>query len=241
MLKNILKKMKLNESTISMVLGAVAILVIGGLIFNYLRDINNSLTIPPLETERESSTETEGDGNLSRDGREYIVKDGDSLWSIAVEKLGAGEYWTAIAEENNLSNPGDIKKGQILKIPVIEDVAGVDKQEDLASGDEPVVDDVLDKLSKGGVNVDTEELKEVLDVQVSEDLSGGNEATAESAVEVDTIDGDTYTVIRGDNLWNIAVRAYGDGFKWVDIAKANDLANPSIIHRGNVLVIPRSS
>jgi len=49
----------------------------------------------------------------------------------------------------------------------------------------------------------------------------------------------TYTVVRGDTLWDIAVRAYGDGYKWVDIAKANKLANPNLIHAGNVFVIPR--
>jgi len=49
----------------------------------------------------------------------------------------------------------------------------------------------------------------------------------------------SYTVVKGDFLWNIAVRAYGDGYRWVDIAKANNLANPDIIHVGNVLKLPR--
>uniref|UniRef100_A0A7C4M0Z0 LysM peptidoglycan-binding domain-containing protein n=1 Tax=candidate division CPR3 bacterium TaxID=2268181 RepID=A0A7C4M0Z0_UNCC3 len=48
----------------------------------------------------------------------------------------------------------------------------------------------------------------------------------------------TYTVIRGDNLWNIAVREYGDGFAWTKIAKANNLANPNLIHAGNILQLP---
>jgi nucleoid-associated protein YgaU len=49
----------------------------------------------------------------------------------------------------------------------------------------------------------------------------------------------SYTVIKGDFLWGIAVRAYGDGYKWVEIAKANNLVNPSLIHPGNVLKLPR--
>ncbi len=49
----------------------------------------------------------------------------------------------------------------------------------------------------------------------------------------------TYMVQSGDDLWNVAVRAYGDGYRWTDIAKANSLSNPSIIHSGNVLKIPR--
>lgn len=54
-----------------------------------------------------------------------------------------------------------------------------------------------------------------------------------------TITGETYTVIRGDSLWKISVRAYGDGYKWVEVAKANNLVHPNLIHSGNVLVLPR--
>ena len=54
-----------------------------------------------------------------------------------------------------------------------------------------------------------------------------------------TIDGDSYTVEKGDNLWNISVRAYQDGYKWVEIAKANNLSNPDFIYSGNTLSIPR--
>jgi nucleoid-associated protein YgaU len=48
-----------------------------------------------------------------------------------------------------------------------------------------------------------------------------------------------YTVRRGDDLWNIAVRAYGDGYKWTVIANANHLTNPGLIFSGNVLQLPR--
>ncbi len=50
---------------------------------------------------------------------------------------------------------------------------------------------------------------------------------------------ETYTVERGDTLWKIAMRAYGDAYKWVEIAEANELVNPNLIHRGNVFLIPR--
>lgn len=54
-----------------------------------------------------------------------------------------------------------------------------------------------------------------------------------------SISGASYSVVKGDCLWDIAVRAYGDGFKWTDIAKANHLSNPSVIHSGNILILPR--
>lgn len=49
----------------------------------------------------------------------------------------------------------------------------------------------------------------------------------------------TYTVMKGDDLWDIAVKMYNDGYKWTEIAKANKLTNPNTIHSGNVLTIPR--
>ena len=55
----------------------------------------------------------------------------------------------------------------------------------------------------------------------------------------ETISGATYTVVKGDSLWTIAVRAYGDGYKWVEIARENKLVNPNVIHTGNVLTLPR--
>lgn len=48
----------------------------------------------------------------------------------------------------------------------------------------------------------------------------------------------TYTVMRGDDLWDIALKQYGSGYRWVDIAKANNLENPDIIHAGNILRMP---
>jgi len=54
-----------------------------------------------------------------------------------------------------------------------------------------------------------------------------------------SIAGNSYTIEKGDNLWDIAVRAYGDGFSWTRIAKANSLENPDLIFSGNVLKIPR--
>lgn len=57
--------------------------------------------------------------------------------------------------------------------------------------------------------------------------------------DAQTINGSSYTVVKGDTLWKISVRAYQDGYKWPQIAKTNRLVNPSLIHPGNVLTIPR--
>lgn len=54
-----------------------------------------------------------------------------------------------------------------------------------------------------------------------------------------TIKEDKYTVKTGDILWNIALQAYGDGYQWIKIARENKLSNPDVIHKNNILTIPR--
>ena len=63
--------------------------------------------------------------------------------------------------------------------------------------------------------------------------------TSDEVIQTNSIKGTSYTVVSGDYLWDISVRAYGDGFKWVEIARANNLANPNLVHPGNVLKLPR--
>lgn len=56
-----------------------------------------------------------------------------------------------------------------------------------------------------------------------------------------TIDTGIYVTIKGDSLWDIAVRAYGDGFKWTKIYWANRklIGNPDVIYANIKLTIPK--
>lgn len=55
--------------------------------------------------------------------------------------------------------------------------------------------------------------------------------------------GTTYTVKKGDCLWNIAKKFYGNGSKYTIIAEANKgkIKKPNLIYPGQVLIIPDSS
>lgn len=47
----------------------------------------------------------------------------------------------------------------------------------------------------------------------------------------------TYTVQRGDTLWAIAKRFLGDGSKYPELAKKNNIKNPNLIYPGQVIKI----
>ncbi|MFZ5366415.1 MAG: LysM peptidoglycan-binding domain-containing protein [Patescibacteria group bacterium] len=187
-LKELLKRLKLSEQTVSTVLGALVIVVVGVLIFNYFRGVGRKPTLEKPAQPGEIKLIEEG-GKIVPEGlpTTYKVEKGDHLWAISQKFFGSGYNWVDIARENRLKNPNRLLVDQELSIPKVE----VRK---------PVV-----AQAKFG----------------------------------EPISGSSYTVLKGDHLWGIAVRAYGDGYKWVEIAKANNLANPNLIHPGNILTLPR--
>lgn len=73
----------------------------------------------------------------------------------------------------------------------------------------------------------------------------GSKASKEKQRETDNSPASTspqsYTVVRGDCLYNIAKRFYGDGSKYTAIYNANKSViggNPNLIYPGQVLTIP---
>lgn len=84
------------------------------------------------------------------------------------------------------------------------------------------------------INPDLVYVGQVLTVPKADTILPAGEKTSSAATEP----AKTYTVVKGDNLWNIAVAKYGDGFAWTKISGANNLVNPNLIHTGNVLKIP---
>jgi nucleoid-associated protein YgaU len=49
-----------------------------------------------------------------------------------------------------------------------------------------------------------------------------------------------YTVVKGDNLWDLAVKYYGDGLRYADIfsANASQIRDPNLIYIGQIFVVP---
>lgn len=61
-----------------------------------------------------------------------------------------------------------------------------------------------------------------------------------SSTQKNKITGTTYTIVKGDTLWDISIRAYADGYAWPKLARANNLPNPDLIYAGSKLTIPRN-
>lgn len=169
---------KSNQSKLSMVLGALIILVVGILVFNYFSKGRESLG--PAQQTQQAEGEDVSPQNLPG---KYTVKEDDTLFLIAEKYYQDGYKYTDIAKANNLENPDVLEKGQVLEIPKLENA------------------------------IDTE---------------WGPKVT-----------GTTYTVVEGDWLSKIAGRAYGDIFAYDKIAKASSIQNPDLIEVGMILTIPR--
>jgi len=188
-LKNLLKALKINETTISTIMGAVVVLIVGILMFNYFKSINTNneglITEPAAIIE---VTEGETPDYLPDT---HKVEKGDNLWSIAEKFYKSGYNFVDIAEVNSIANPNSIEVGQNLIIPQVA----------------------------------------VKKITVESD-----------STLVNTIESDTYTTVAGDYLWDIALRAYGDGFAWTDIYQANKAligSNPGLLYKGVTLSLPR--
>ncbi len=183
-IKQILKKLKLVEQSVSSLMGVLVVLVVAFLIFKYFQGLGKSLPsgVKPEENQQKQAE--------LGPGRTHLVENGESLWKISLKYYNTGYNWVDIAKENMLVNPNAISAGTTLVIP-----------------------DVAPKLV--------------------------NQKPTAVSKQLTPITENEYHVVRGDNLWTIAVRAYGDGFRWTEIAQVNKLVNPNLIHSGNTLAIPR--
>lgn len=210
-IKNILKFLKMNENTISTLMGGVVIVIIAGLIFNYFRTANLKTWQGVLLNQQETATtdkkEDTTDSNLLAT---YKVVKGDDLWHISEKYYKSGYNYVDIMKENKISGKGVITAGTELRIPKVEAKKITIKE----TAKEIAISDKGDVVKKEVVKAETKDLK--------------------------AIESGEYTTVKGDSLWKIAVRAYGDGYKWVNIFQANKklLPNPNKLFVGIKLNIP---
>ncbi len=179
-IKQVLKTVKLYESTISMILGALVLAIAAFLVFSYFRNL------------KVGTVSTNGTQNQTAQIASHKVVAGETLWSIAEKYYGDGFKWQQIAEANSISNPESLEKDTKLSIPETE-----------------------------------------LEVKVTTTVKSEETKALKSELP------SSYTVAKGDDLWKISVKVYGNGHKWPEIAKLNRITNANVIFVGSQLNLPK--
>lgn len=125
-LDKIIKKLELNESTISTILGGLVLMIVTFLLVNYF-------TEQPQQVAQDSQQATESGkitGAISATSTQrYVVQEGDSLWKIAQEHYGDGYKWVDIMEANHMQNPDVIVPGKEIDLPQIKGVERISASE----------------------------------------------------------------------------------------------------------------
>lgn len=202
---------KTNQSTLSLVLGVLIVLIVGVLLFNYINR-NKEAELGPSQQISE-----EGDVSPGSLPGKYTVKEGDTLFLIAEKYYTDGYKYTEIAKANSLASVDLIETGQVLEIPKLAT--------EVAEAEPTTQPSETPSETKVTAEVDTKE---------QEATGGGN-----TTIWGPKIEANEYTVVEGDWLSTIAARAYGDIMAYQKLAEANNLINPDLILPGQVLKIPR--
>lgn len=110
-------EIKSNNSPFSLILGALIVLVVGVLVYNFFSQRNANLG-PASSTEEEDVSPTSLPGK-------YTVKEGDTLFTISLKYYQDGYKFSEIAKANKLDDVNAISVGQVLEIPKLEALTAV--------------------------------------------------------------------------------------------------------------------
>ena len=233
-LEKVNTEIQTNQSKLSLFLGALIILVVGILIFNYF-----NRNKPDLGPSQQTETTQQEDVSPQQLPGKYTVKEGDTLFIIAENYYQDGSKFEEIAKANNITDVNSIVVGQILEIPKLADTSPVPVASETPS---PAISPAPSITpSESPTPAPTVEPTPTPAPQQVE-TPGSKGGTPEVITTDDwgpKITGNTYTVQEGDWLSTIAGRAYGDIFAFQKLAEANNISNPDLIYPGQVLTISR--
>lgn len=201
-----------NQSRISLVLGALILIVAAVLLYNYFTKAQ-----PEIGPSQQTPAQTTEDVSPENLPGKYTVKEGDTLFTIAEKYYKDGFKYNEIQKINNLTDPNIVESGQVLEIPKLEGLAE-------ASSTPTLTPTVSPEPSPSP----------------SPTPAASPQTTVSPVYYGPAITGNSYTVVEGDWLSTIAARAYnGNIMAYPKLAQANNIANPDYILPGMILTIPR--
>ena len=118
--QGLMQRVKSSEQIISMIMGILVVLAIGGLAYRYFQS-KGLPSLPSREQEQEQQQQEE-EGETVEMGlpTTHTVSEGENLWRIAEQYYLSGYNWVDIVEANDLANPNQLAVGQELTIPDVE-------------------------------------------------------------------------------------------------------------------------
>lgn len=220
------------DSYKNLIYGIITVVVLFVVLFLGLRTLS-----------RNQSNVTDNAVNTStQESRTHVVEEGETLWSIAEKEYGDGFKWELIADANKITNASSIEKGTKLTIPAAETKVSPTAMESKPSVSPSEVMPTATPTSAPTATmtqVVTNAVTPTTKVVVSPSPTVAMARPTETVPANKRIAGTNYKVAEGDYLWDIAVRAYGDGYRWVEIANENKIANPDLIYPGDQLKLKR--
>jgi len=245
---------KSSESRAAIFVTGTLVVIAAFLVYNYYEKTedlsleNNGSSIEELAEGIDSSEEGRILANNVENPNAYIVNEGDTLWSIAEDKLGDPYRWAEIKDVNQLET-SEVESGDVLTLPAIEKAEVSNTEENTENNETIQPTETEEKKleeTENEVLVEEEKQEETEpEVLAAEEEKEDETEISETETLAETAIGtpETYTVERGDTLWNIAEKTYGDAYQYTKILNANPnlgrLPNGNVlIHSGNVLAIP---
>lgn len=129
LLQKLESQLKINTSYVNIALGLLVVLVVGVLVFNYFKG-NQSDLGPAQNTVSDVKPDVKPD---SLPGS-YLVKEGDTLFSIAQTYYQDGFKFDRIAADNKMANADVLEVGQKLNIPKLEEAVVATDQGSTGTG-----------------------------------------------------------------------------------------------------------
>jgi nucleoid-associated protein YgaU len=158
----------------------------------------------------------------------YTVVAGDTLGSISRRAYGSSKYWSVICSDNSLENCNLIQVGDELMLPSEAEAMSM-------------MDDKMMMGEKDGMMEEKDDMMaDKDDMESDKDDMMADDAMMMEKIELVEEGFTPYTVVAGDTLGSIALRAYGESRYWGAICVNNSEVTEDCnrIQIGDELMLP---